>query len=129
MPVDEQMLKDRALAPEDFQRARKPLNMNLTEFRKDFKRVEQRMDDISGGAVRSGGEFTVATGAATTTVLHYGCSSLSYVGLMPLDATTALEYALGTTWVVPDQGEFVVNHPNNADVRKYRYVFFTSKSK
>lgn len=115
-------------SPEDVFRESKPLNQNLTEFRKDFKRVEERMDQISGGALRSGGEFTVTPGAASTTITHYGCSTLSVVFLMPLDATTALEYGLGTTWVAPTQGAFVVNHPNNANVRKYRYLFATSKS-
>jgi hypothetical protein len=114
-------------SPEYYARMRRSLPDNLTEIRKDFKKTEQSLDDLSGGYMRTSGEFDVATGAASTTVVHYGIGSRSVILLMPLDSTTALEYALGTTWVVPAQGQFVVNHPNNGSARSYRYVFFSGR--
>ncbi len=77
------------------------------------------------GIIAQIGQFTVNTGAATTTVTHYGLSSNSCVLLMPTDATTALEYALGTTYATPSKGSMQITHPNNGDARVYRYVFFS----
>jgi hypothetical protein len=113
--------------PDYYQRARRPVLDNFTEFRKDFKKTEQALDNLSGGFTRTSGEFDVTASAATTTVVHYGISARAVILLMPLDSTTALEYALGTTWVVPAQGQFVVNHPNNGNARSYRYVFFSGR--
>ena len=87
--------------------------------------AEKLSNFLEFGIIAQIGEFTVTTGATTTTVTHYGMSSNSCVLLMPTDATTALEYALGTTYVVPAKGQMVITHPNNADVRVYRYVFFS----
>jgi hypothetical protein len=44
---------------------------------------------------------------------------------MPTDATTALEWGLGTTYVTPAKGSFVITHPSNANVRVYRYIFLS----
>jgi hypothetical protein len=114
-------------SPDYYERLRKPMPDNLTEFRKDFKRTEQAIDDLSGGSVRTSGEFDVTVSVTTTTIVHYGVSSRSVVLLMPLDLATATEYALGTTFVTPEQGQFVVTHPNNGSARSYRYVFFSGK--
>ena len=114
-------------SPDFYVRSRRSLPDNVSELRKDFKRTEQALDAITGGETRTSGQFTVTTGAATTTVVHYGIGARSVILLMPIDSTTALEYALGTTWVVPAQGQFVVNHPNNANARTYRYVFFSGR--
>lgn len=96
-----------------------------TETTVDLKRVEERMDRMELGITRLIGQFTVTPSAASTTVTLYGCSSRSCVLLMPLDATTATEYGLGTTYVTPAKGSFVVTHPNNASSRSYRYVVFS----
>jgi hypothetical protein len=114
-------------SPDYYVRSRRSLPDNLTEFRKDFKKTEQALDALTGGETRTSGQFTVTVAAATTTVVHYGIGARSVILLMPLDSTTALEYALGTTWVVPALGQFVVNHPNNANARSYRYVFFSGR--
>ena len=92
----------------------------------DTKRLEDRLNDAQKyGIIQSIGNVTPTLNAASTTVTHYGCSSTSWVMLMPLDATTAAEYALGTTYVTPAKGSFVVTHPNNATARSYRYVWFS----
>ena len=87
--------------------------------------AEKLSNFLEFGIIAQIGEFTVTTGATTTTVTHYGLSSNSCVLLMPTDATTALEYGLGTTYVTPAKGSFVVTHPNNGNARIYRYVFFS----
>ena len=87
--------------------------------------AEKLSNFLEFGIIAQIGTFTVTTGATTTTVTHYGLSSNSCVLLMPLDLTTAKEWALGTTYVTPSKGSMVVTHPNNADVRVYRYVFFS----
>lgn len=99
-----------------------------TETVSDKKRIEEGLDRAARGFVRSIGEFTVTTGATTTTVEHYGFSSSSCLHLDPLDANAALEFALGTTYVLEanrTKGQFVVTHPSNANVRKYRYTFWS----
>lgn len=101
------------------------LRNTQTETTVDLKRVEERMDRMELGITRLIGQFTVTVSAASTTVNLYGCSSRSCVLLMPLDATTATEYVLGTTYVTPAKGSFVVTHPNNANSRSYRYVVFS----
>lgn len=101
------------------------LRNSQTETTTDLKRVEERMDGLERGTVRLIGEFTVTAAAASTAVSLYGCSAKSWVGLMPLDATTALEYGLGTTYATPAKGSLTVTHPNNASVRTYRYVVFS----
>lgn len=85
--------------------------------------AEKLSNLLEFGIIAQIGQFTVQTGATTTTVTHYGLSSNSCVLLMPTDATTALEYALGTTWVVPSKGSMTIHHPNNGDTRIYRYTF------
>ena len=92
--------------------------MKLTE-------AERLSSFLEFGIIAPMGEFTVTTGATTTTVTHYGLSSNSCVLLMPVGATTALEYALGTTYATPSKGSMVITHPSNADARSYRYVFFS----
>lgn len=99
-----------------------------TETIKDKKRIEEGIERAAKGFVRSIGEFTVTPSATSTTVEHYGFSSSSCIQLDPLDATTALEYALGTTYVpvaTREKGQFVVQHPSNANARTYRYVFWS----
>mgnify|MGYP007031441175 CR=1 FL=1 len=87
---------------------------------------EERLSNfLEFGIIAQIGQFTVTTGATTTTVTHYGLSSNSCVLLMPTDSTTALEYGLGTTYVTPSKGSMVVTHPSNANARVYRYVFFS----
>ena len=98
---------------------------NITEVTgRGPKRIEDALNSVERGIINTIGEVTLATGAASTTVTAYWCSSTSCVLLMPLDATTALEYGLGTTWVAPTKGSFVISHPNNGTTRRYRYVFF-----
>ena len=87
--------------------------------------AEKLSNFLEFGIIAQIGQFTVNTGATTTTVTHYGMSSNSCVLLMPLDATTALEYALGTTYVTPSKGSMVVTHPNNGTTRSYRFVWFS----
>jgi len=96
-----------------------------TETTVDLKRIEERLDGVEKGITRLIGDFTVTVSAATTTVTLYGCSARSCVLLMPKDATTATEYGLGTTYVTPAKGSFVVTHPNNGNARSYRYVVFS----
>lgn len=91
----------------------------------DKRRLEDSINDAARGILATIGQFTVTASATTTTITHYGCSVNSCVLLMPRDATTALEYGLGTTYVTPAKGQFVVTHPSNANVRLYRYVFFS----
>ena len=85
--------------------------------------LEKVRNFLEFGIVAQIGQFTVTPSAASTTVTHYGLSSNSAVFLMPLDATTALEYALDTTYVTPAKGQMTVAHPNNGDSRSYRYFF------
>lgn len=87
-----------------------------------FYDLRRGLRDVLSGRTEAIGEFTVTVSAASTTVSAYRCSSKSAVFLMPLNAATALEYALGTTYVTPAENEFVVTHPNNGDARSYRYV-------
>ena len=87
--------------------------------------AEKLSNLLEFGIIAQIGQFTVTTGATTTTVTHYGLSSNSCVLLMPTDATTATEYGLGTTYVTPAKGSMVVTHPNNGNARIYRYVFFS----
>jgi hypothetical protein len=84
---------------------------------------EKLQNLLEFGIVAQIGQFTVTPSAASTTVVHYGVSANSAVFLMPLDVTTATEYGLGTTYVTPAKGQFVVTHPNNANSRQYRYFF------
>ena len=87
--------------------------------------AEKLSNLLEFGIIAQIGQFTVNTGTTTTTVTHYGLSSNSVVLLMPLDATTATEYGLGTTYVTPSKGAFTVTHPNNGNARQYRYLWFS----
>jgi hypothetical protein len=91
----------------------------------DRRRLEDAIDDGKRGLLQSIGNVTITVSAASTTVTHYGCSVNSAVFLMPTTATTATEYALGTTYVTPAKGSFIITHPSNANARIYRYVFFS----
>jgi len=93
----------------------------------DPRRLEDALRGIRNGLTDMSRDVTLTLSAATTTVTHYGVSTKSWVGLMPLDSTTAAEYGLGTTWVVPAKGSFVINHPNNGTTRKYRYLVMTGR--
>lgn len=95
-----------------------------TELTADLRRLETTVRGIKAGQLDSVGEFTVATGATGTTVRRLNVTERSTVLLMPLDATTALEYGLGTTFVTPGDRQFVVTHPNNGNARRYRFVIF-----
>jgi hypothetical protein len=90
----------------------------------DRLRLEDVIRDQRRGRLDTIRTVTLTLSAASTTVTHFGCGQKSVVLLMPTDATTALEYGLGTTWVVPSKGQYVINHPNNATTRTYRVVFF-----
>lgn len=90
------------------------------------KRIEQQLEQLRRNIVAPIGLVTITPSATTTVVTApYLISSNSAVLLIPTDATTALEFGLGTTWAVPAKGSFTINHPNNANVRKYYWVAFS----
>lgn len=95
-----------------------------TELTASMRRLETTVRGIKAGQIDSVGEFTVTAGATTTTVKRLSVTASSIVVLVPTDATTALEYGLGTTFVTPGDRQFVVTHPSNANVRRYRFVMF-----
>lgn len=84
--------------------------------------LSRTVRDILSGRTEAIGQFVVTKSATTTTVTAPRCAVNSWVGLMPLDSTTATEYGLGTTYVTPGAGSFVVTHPSNTSDRSYRYV-------
>lgn len=96
----------------------------------DRRRIEDGINDAKRGLISTIGNVTLNTGATTTTVTHYGCSTTSAVILVPTNQNAAREmygYWLDreSTYVTPAKGSFTINHPNNAETRTYRYVFFS----
>lgn len=88
----------------------------------DYFTLRRQVRDVLSGKTEAIGNVTITTGATTTTVSAQGCNTKSHVTLMPTDATTALEYGLGTTYVTPGDDQFVITHPSNGNTRIYRWT-------
>lgn len=81
---------------------------------------ETRIDKIAEALSRltrhRQGTVTLTANAASTTVVHSSINADVVISLMPTTANAAA--ALGTTYIVPAKGQFVINHANNAQVDK-----------
>lgn len=79
---------------------------------------------LAQGKIDAVGTVTLTPGATTTTVDDDGavyCSDQSGVFLTPQSANAAA--AIGTTWITPGNGSFVIHHANNAQVdRTFAYA-------
>lgn len=90
----------------------------------EFESVGDRLNMLEKGIMSKAGEITLTANTTSTTVSLYGCSSTSIVVISPLTANAA--GAIGTTYIVPAKGQFVINHANTATTdRKFRYVVFS----
>ena len=78
--------------------------------------------DTSSGA----GSVTIQAGTTTTKVEHYGVSDTSAVHLMPKNAISASQDALG--WhIAPTKDSFTITHSNMSVARAYAYLYVTPK--
>lgn len=77
--------------------------------------IVRSIRELWQGRTISGGEFTLAAGAASTVVQAPNCGEGNRVFLIPRTAHAAA--ALATTYIDPAsvlRGEFTVTHANNA---------------
>lgn len=71
--------------------------------------------DLFAGRSNRTGSFTLATGAATTTVTAPNCGAASVITFTPTTANAAAEVAAGTIRISSKAvGSFVVTHVNSA---------------
>lgn len=103
-----------------------PLTPTRWEDEKDHRRrIADVANSVRQGKINSVGDVTVRTSEVTTVVPNFYVSPDSIILLTPLDATAALEYGLGTTYILEANigGQtFTITHPTNGNTRKYRYV-------
>lgn len=91
----------------------------------------QALNELNGGRLSNGQTVTLTTASATSVVKARGVAPQDCILLMPVTASAALEYGLGTTYilvanVIKDQ--FTITHPSNATAdRTYRFVWFATQ--
>jgi len=84
-----------------------------------------RARETTLGKLNNTQEIPLAVAPATATVTTIrGVRASSVVLLHPLDAATAANYALGTTYAVPTADTVTINHPAAAGARTYRVALF-----
>jgi hypothetical protein len=86
------------------------------------------LNDLAGGRLNNGGQFTLTAGATSTTVSRLGVAAGDLIVFAPLTANAAAELYGGTMYVTSaniSKNQFVVTHANNAQVdRTFRFAFF-----
>lgn len=89
--------------------------------------IRRWLDDLQAGRNVTVGEVVLAANPATsTTKTSRGCSSSSCVTLTAMNAGAAAIVGTATgVYVVPGNGEFVINHPASAANCTFRYVVHT----
>ena len=95
--------------------------LNETEHR---KQISGWMREVHQGKLANTGMVTLATSAASTTVLDSRAGAFSWIGLMPTTANAASAIADGSVYI-SSQGKqtFTITHANNAVAdRIYRYA-------
>lgn len=81
----------------------------------DLFRIVRAIRDLFEGRSNAVGQFTCATGAATTSVSAANCGSDSKILLTPRHANAAAELGAGTLYVsAVTAGSFTVTHANSA---------------
>lgn len=82
---------------------------------RDLARIVLAIRDLFAGRSNRTGSFTIATGAATTTVTAPNCGASSVITFTPTTANAAAEVAAGTIRISSKAaGSFVVTHINSA---------------
>jgi hypothetical protein len=88
--------------------------------------IVRAVRDALDGRSNAYGQFTLATGATSTTVTAPNCAPESCISLMPMTENASDEYQNGTLYIEAANitaGQFVVTHANNADAdRTFRYA-------
>jgi len=91
---------------------------------KDPAKLALAINELASGRSNATGAFTLATGAAMTTVPAPTCGAGSVPLLVAMTADAAAEIGNGTIYVsAVTQGSFTVTHANNLQAdRTFRFV-------
>jgi len=90
---------------------------------KDLSKFALSLQQFASGRSNAVGSFTLATGAATTTVTDANCAVGSTVIPIPTNAASATEFGAGSWYITPANGSFVVTHINSATAgRTFAYA-------
>lgn len=82
------------------------------------KRISEWSKEVMRGKLNNVGSITLATGTTTTTVTDDRVGIHSFVGMMPTTANAASAQALGSMFIVPGSGSFIITHNNSASADK-----------
>jgi hypothetical protein len=96
--------------------------LTLSPAEKDISKIVLAVRQLTEGRSNAAGTVTLAANAATTTVAAPNCAASSVVLLFPATAHAAA--AAASTYVKStdiSKGQFVVTHPNDADIDKVFY--------
>jgi hypothetical protein len=93
---------------------------------KDPYKIVRAVRELFEGRSNAVGSFTLASGAASTTVAAQNCGAGSTVLFAPTSAHAAAEIAAGGMYVsAVANGSFTVTHANNAQTdRTFLYAAF-----
>ena len=96
----------------------------LSPQERDPARIAFAVRQLAEGRSNAVGSFTLAAGAASTTVTAANCGFGSSVVAFPKTASAAAELGNGTMHIATvSNGSFVVTHANNAQTdRTFMYV-------
>lgn len=91
---------------------------------KDLSKIILSLQELAAGRSNGVGEFTLATGAATTTVSDNNCAVGSTVIPVPMTANAATEIGNGTMYLFSVANKsFTFAHANSATAnRTFRYA-------
>jgi hypothetical protein len=86
--------------------------------------INRSIQQLSQGRSNATGTFTLATGAASSTVTDQNCAAGSVVIPIPSTANAATELGNGTMWLsATTNGSFTFTHANSATTgRTFRYA-------
>lgn len=90
----------------------------------DLKSIIRSIHQLAAGRSNAVGTFTLATSAATTTVLDPNCAAGSVVIPIPTTANAATEIGNGTIYLsATTNGSFTFTHANSATTgRTFKYA-------